>query len=63
MASPSIGAFDEADARRTVLEFLGSRGIGQRLMAEVWENGGTLQVVRAEPHVTAAGKIQPLQRL
>jgi hypothetical protein len=36
--------------------------MGQRLMAEVWENGETLTVVRAEPFVTPGGKIQPLQR-
>lgn len=62
VASPSIGDFDEGDARRTVLAYLRERGVGQRLMAEVWENGGTLAVVREEPFVTPGGKIQPLQR-
>lgn len=63
IVSPSIGALDPEEVVRTTLDFLRHRGIGQHLMAEVWSNGETLQVVRAEPHVTAAGKIQPLQKL
>ena len=63
VASPSIGALDDRDVVRTALDYLGQRGVGERLMTKVWENGETLRVVRAEPHVTAAGKIQPLQKL
>jgi phenylacetate-coenzyme A ligase PaaK-like adenylate-forming protein len=63
VASPSIGALDDRDVVRTALEYLGQRGAGERLMSEVWENGETLRVVRAEPHVTAAGKVQALQKL
>ncbi len=48
---------------RTALEYLRRRGIGQQVMAEVWGAGETLEVVRAEPYVTGAGKIQPLQKL
>ena len=31
-----------------------------RLMAEVWEQGETLRVVRREPSLTSAAKILPL---
>jgi hypothetical protein len=58
-----VGPLDAGEAVRVTLDFLRRRGVGQRLMAEVWESGGTIEVVRAEPHVTPAGKIQPLQRL
>jgi hypothetical protein len=63
VVSPAVGKLETADVVRTALEFLRHRGIGQRLMAEVWSNGETLQVVRTEPHVTSAGKIQPLRKL
>jgi hypothetical protein len=46
-----------------VLGFLRGRGIGQRLMADIWTSGETLQVERRVPHVTRAGKIQALQKL
>ena len=63
VVSPAVGPLDAGEAVRVTLDFLRRRGVGQRLMAEVWESGGTIEVVRAEPHVTPAGKIQPLQRL
>jgi hypothetical protein len=63
VVSPSVGAVDPAEAVRTTLEFLRQRGIGQQLMAAVWAAGETLNVVRAEPFATAAGKIQPLRKV
>ena len=63
VVSPSVGPLDPAHVIGVSLAYLRGRGIGQRLMAEVWAAGGTLEVVRAAPHVTAAGKIQPLQKL
>jgi hypothetical protein len=63
VVSPSVGALDPAEAVRTTLEFLRQRGSGQQLMAAVWAAGETLNVVRAEPFATAAGKIQPLQKV
>jgi phenylacetate-coenzyme A ligase PaaK-like adenylate-forming protein len=63
VVSPSVGELDSEEVVRTMLEYLRQRGIGQRLMAEVWSTGATLQVVRGDPHVTTAGKIQPLQKL
>jgi hypothetical protein len=63
LVSPTVGSLDPETVVQAMLEFLRHRGVGQRLMAEVWANGETLRVVRAEPLVTAAGKIQPLQKL
>ena len=62
LVSPTVGEVDGAEVAATTLSFLRSRGIGPMLMTEVWENGDTLEVVRAQPHATGAGKIQPLQR-
>ena len=62
LVSPTVGEVDGAEVAATTLSFLRSRGIGPMLMTEVWENGNTLEVVRAQPHATGAGKIQPLQR-
>jgi hypothetical protein len=63
VVSPAVGPLDPAEIVRAILRFLRRRGVGQELMAEVWANGDTLQVVRAEPRVTAAGKIQALERV
>ncbi len=62
VVSPSVGTLESAEVVETVLAFLRQRGIGQRLMAEVWTNGRTLELERAEPHVTPAGKILPLRK-
>ncbi|MCM2269403.1 MAG: DUF5069 domain-containing protein [Thermoanaerobaculia bacterium] len=62
VVAPSLGELATDDVAHATLEFLRARGVGQRLMAEVWQNAGTLQVVRAEPQATTAGKIQPLLR-
>jgi phenylacetate-coenzyme A ligase PaaK-like adenylate-forming protein len=63
VVSPSVGPLDAGEVVEAVLAFLRQRGVGQQLMAEVWANGATLEVERAAPHVTAAGKIQPLRKL
>jgi hypothetical protein len=62
VARPALGPLDDAEIVEAVLAHLG-RLPRNRLMAEVWRNGGTLRVVRREPYVTAAGKIQPLHLL
>jgi len=59
--SPRAGGVDEEAVLRTVLEFLGARSRGDRAMARHWQEGHVLRVVRAEPYVTAAGKIPPLR--
>jgi hypothetical protein len=60
---PSVGELDEDEVARATLEFLRSRGHGQRLMADVWAQGGTLRVERSDPYVTPGGKILPLRTL
>jgi hypothetical protein len=48
---PSVGPVDEVAVIRTVLDHLRSQP-RNRLMAEVWREGGTLRVARREPYVT-----------
>lgn len=55
----AIGDVEEREVTSTVIDFLRSRP-ANRLMAEFWDQSDTLQVVRREPHVTAAGKTPAL---
>lgn len=59
VARPGLGPLDEEAVLRTVLDHLGALP-RNRLMVDVWRTGGTLQVVRREPHVSTTGKILPL---
>ena len=59
----TVGVLDEAGVVLTVLQFLRGRGIAQEMMADVWDQGQTLNVVRGDPYVTPGGKIQPLQTI
>jgi len=63
VVSPSVGPFDPDEAVRAMLDYLRGRGVGQKLMTDVWANGETLRVERDAPHMTPAGKIQPLQKI
>jgi hypothetical protein len=58
-----VGELDHDEVSRFTLAFLRSRGEPERLMADIWDQGETLRVVRGEPHVTPASKILPLQTL
>ncbi len=58
---PAVGYLDGDQVVRAVLEFLRSRGIGEAMMADVWAQSATLQIVRQAPYVTSGGKILPLQ--
>ena len=60
IVSPRVGPVVEADIQSTVLQVLGAHDLAHRMMAAFWRDGGTLQVVRREPHVTKAGKINIL---
>jgi hypothetical protein len=62
VVSPAVGDVDPEAIVLTTLEFLRHRGAGQHLMAEVWENGETLQVLRDEPRESPGGKILPLRK-
>jgi hypothetical protein len=59
VARPELGPLDEAEVVATVIAFLAATP-RNRLMADVWRDGGTLAVVRREPTTTDAGKILPL---
>jgi hypothetical protein len=60
VVSPRVGPIDEGDVAAAVLAELGSHNAAWRIAAEQWRQGGTLRVVRREPHETGAGKILPL---
>jgi hypothetical protein len=61
--APRVGRVDHGEVARAVLEYLRRQGCGEAMMADVWKQSGTLQVVREEPHVTSAGKIPALKTL
>ena len=61
LVHPAVGQLDGDQVVGAVLEFLRSRGIGEDMMADVWAQSRTLEVVRQAPYVTHGGKILPLQ--
>jgi hypothetical protein len=63
VVAPGVGPVDEREVARSVLETLGAGGGYRRMMAGVWRDGGTVRVVRRQPHATGAGKILPLRSL
>jgi hypothetical protein len=60
LASPELGAIDEAELVKTILAELGKRSSNQRMMADVWAQAKTLRVQRKQPLTTARGKLMPL---
>jgi hypothetical protein len=62
VARPALGPLDDSEVVEAVLAHLG-RLPRNRLMVEMWREGGTVRVARREPYVTAAGKIQSLHLL
>jgi len=60
IVSPRVGPMDETTVVSCVLETLGGTSPGMKMMADYWRQGETLQVIREEPHLTAAAKIQAL---
>jgi hypothetical protein len=56
---PGVGEVAERDVVSAVIEFLRAKP-ANRLMADFWEQSGTVRLVRREPHVTAAGKTPAL---
>jgi hypothetical protein len=59
----ALGELDDEEVSRCALAFLRDRGGAERLMAEIWDQGRTLRVIRGDPHVTPGSKILPLQIL
>jgi hypothetical protein len=61
VVAPRVGTIDEDEIIATVMEALRSkpvRTISQH--ADLWEQGGTLRVVRREPHESERLKVLPL---
>jgi len=54
--SPDVGPVDDGDVVRVVLTELGKGGDTNRMMAEVWRQGGVLRVRRERPRLTEGGK-------
>jgi hypothetical protein len=62
VVSPRVGTLDERVVSTAVLDYLASRDRGHRLMAGVWRQSGTIQLVRREPEASGNGKIQALHQ-
>ncbi len=60
MVRPGVGALDEEEVCRKVIHFLSHIPRAGGPYGEIWRQGGTLMVRRAEPRTTRAGKVQPL---
>jgi hypothetical protein len=60
VVSPDVGALDDAEVADAALRFLSGRGDAQHMMAEVWRDATTLEVVRRRPEMTRASKLMPL---
>jgi hypothetical protein len=60
VVSPRVGDIDEAALVETAMRTLAGRDTGTGMMAEIWQQAGTLRVERREPHMTSSAKIQPL---
>jgi hypothetical protein len=60
--APSLGDIDESSLIRDVLDHLGHRGEGEKIMAEIWHQAGAVSIVRESPQTTERGKTLFLQR-
>lgn len=58
--SPRVGPVDAREVERAVLGALGARDAAHRMMAGLWGDGRTLNVVRREPAATRTGKVHVL---
>ena len=58
--SPRVGVLDDRRVAEVALAFLSREGPAERMMAEIWAGGNTLEVVRREPIVSGASKVLPL---
>ncbi|MGE0450276.1 MAG: hypothetical protein AB7Q29_11920 [Vicinamibacterales bacterium] len=63
VVSPRVGPVDHARVVAAVVDFLSSRNAAHRMMAQSLRHGAHLGVIRREPYVTSASKIQPLHVL
>jgi hypothetical protein len=60
LVSPAVGEVDEARVVDCVLAELSKGSDTNRMMAEIWRQGGTLRVQREPPHLTKGGKLLSL---
>jgi hypothetical protein len=60
--SPDIGPVNDENIIRDILDGLGRAGEGEKIMADIWRQAGTLSVVRETPQCTRQGKILIIQR-
>jgi phenylacetate-coenzyme A ligase PaaK-like adenylate-forming protein len=60
VVSPRVTALDERDVVEVALSFLAAEGAAENMMAEIWNRGDTMRVVRREPVVSGASKVLPL---
>jgi hypothetical protein len=56
MVSPRLGAIEESQLIETIIDFLGARSRGERMMAERWAQARTLKMVRRNPLSTGSAK-------
>jgi hypothetical protein len=57
VVSPRVGDVDADEVVRTVLGVIREGPTWRGMTAGVWRDGGTVRVVRREPHATHAGKV------
>ncbi len=57
---PAVDGVDEAKLIARLKEALRSGASGGRFMTDIWQNAGTLRVLREPPRASARGKILPL---
>lgn len=60
VVSPDVGVVDEAEVVNCILAELAAGDDTNRMMAEVWRQGGVLRVKRERPHLTQGGKMLSL---
>jgi len=59
IARPSVGELDESEVVAAVIASLRAKP-RNRLMADMWRDGGTVRLLRREPYTSVTGKILPL---
>jgi hypothetical protein len=63
VVSPAVGEVDEAALIETVLARLRRSNVATGRWAALWQQAGTLRVVRRQPYTSGSTKIQPLHVL
>lgn len=60
LVNPDLGAINEGELIQIILKALSDGTDVHRMMARMWQESGTLRVIREKPYATAAGKLLPL---